>query len=58
MDEKYWYGGLGQDLRFWGIIFISSERIKYVNAIVTNDKVFLTRSCDMCQLVKPFLFEA
>ena len=26
--------------------------------IVTNDKVFLTRSCDMCQFAKLFLFKA
>ena len=25
--------------------------------VVTNDKVFITRSCDMCQFAKPFLFK-
>ena len=25
---------------------------------VTNDKVFITRSCDVCQFAEPFLFKA
>ena len=29
-----------------------------IMACVTNDKLFLIRSCDMCQLVKPFLVKA
>ena len=29
---------------------------KSIKQLVTNDKVFLTRSCDMCQFAKPFVF--